>query len=99
MTDISIFDANGVFIQLDADTLPPAIRDRYIAVRDAYALHIEAEEAEKAALAEVATALKAVNTTREYFTAHFPQQTPHDLWLDSFGGGPREAMRRRGLVE
>jgi hypothetical protein len=99
MTDISIFDGDGKFIELDSTKLPPAMRDRYEAVRAAYALHIAAEQAEKAAIAEVATAIKASNNTRAYYNSHFLPQTPHDLWVDSFGGGPREAMRRRGLVE
>jgi hypothetical protein len=100
MIDIpQIFDRDGKLIELDASTMPPDMAARYATVRNAYALNAKAEQDLADANAEVKRALEAANNTREYYNAHFPRQTQHDLWRENFGGGPHDTMRRHGLIK
>jgi hypothetical protein len=102
MTDISpprIFDDNGRLIPIDPSTLPPDIRERYTAVRNAYELNAKAEHDLADAQEAAKVALVAANNTREYVLAHFPPQTQHDLWVENFGNGPHETKRAMGLIK
>lgn len=100
MNDIPrIFDDNGKLIAIDPASLDPAMRERYRAIVTAHTANQQAEQKLADANAEVRDAAAAVANTESYFAAHFPPQTPFMLWQENFGGGPREAMRQRGLIK
>jgi hypothetical protein len=101
MTDTipQIFDGDGKLVAIDPNTFPPDMRQRYEAVRAAFEANAQADQKLVDANEAVKSALEAVSVTTEYYDAHYPQQTPHDLWKENFGGGPRETMRRHGLVK
>jgi len=83
-----IFGDNGAFIepspeviaQLDAPT-----RARLDAVRTAYNNLLAAQAAEKAATDEVQNALQAIEDAEAYRKRHYPPQSQHDLWIETFG--------------
>lgn len=95
----NLFDDNGKLIAIDASTLDPAMAERYRAVVSANAENQQAEQTLADANNEVRDALAAVTNTETFYKAHWPPQTPFELWQENFGGGPREAMRARGLIK
>jgi hypothetical protein len=72
---------------MDAATLA-----RLETVRTAYKANQEATDALTAAYAEVSAATEAVKNTEAYCAAHYPKQTFQDLWVENFGGGPRNRL-------
>jgi|SRR5579862_3245226 len=93
-----IFNSDGELIEIDVSTLPPSMAARYTAVRAAFEANAQADQKLVDANEAVKSALEAVSVTTEYYDAHYPQQTPHELWKENFGGGPRDTMRARGLI-
>lgn len=94
-----IFDDNGKLIEIDASALDPAMRERYAAIVAANAANQQAEQKLADANAEVRDAVAGVRNTEDFYKAHWPPQTPFELWQENFGGGPRETMRARGLIK
>jgi hypothetical protein len=91
-----LFSDKGVFVEpddvtgLDAPTLAllETVRTAYHATRVADAAMVDA-------IAELAASEAAVKNTQTYFAAHYPPQTFHSLFLETFGGKEAE---RRGYV-
>lgn len=80
-----LFDDKGELINVDASKLDPATRARLEAIRSAYAANSEAQTELDAAYNEVTDALATVEQAESFHNAHWPRQTFHDLWLESFG--------------
>lgn len=91
-----IFDSKGNFIEdvdttgLDATSLAllENVRTESRAVK-------AAEQAMADAIAEQSAAKSAVKNTTEYHDAHYPPQSFHALWLETFGTR-QEQERARG---
>ena len=79
-----LFSDKGTLIAIDETKLDPITRGRFDAIRAAYHANLEAAEAVQTALADVDEALAAVRNTEEYSDAHYPKQTFHDLWKETF---------------
>jgi hypothetical protein len=83
---IQIFDSRGVLIEnpdttgLDANALAllATVTREYHATR-------AAEAALQAAITEQAASELAAKNTRDYCDAHYPPQSFHSLWLETFG--------------
>lgn len=93
-----LFDDKGRLLRIDEAALDPASRGRFDAIRTAYQANEEADAAVKAAFSEVDAALAAVANTEEFFNAHWPRQSFHDLWKENFSGGPRNRMAGIGRI-
>jgi hypothetical protein len=91
-----LFDDKAALLEVDTSAFDAPTRARHAAIVTAYRANKEAEQALADANAEVAEALQGVKNTEEYFNAHFPRQTFHDLWRENFAGGPRNRMTGRG---
>ena len=95
---IQIFDSRGVLIE-NPDT--SGLSDTALAlletVRTEYAATRAAEAALQAAFTEQAASELAVKNTRAYLDAHYPPQSFHSLWLETFGNETeQQRARERG---
>jgi hypothetical protein len=80
-----LFNEKGELINVDVAGLDAPTRARHTAVVTAYHAHVQAQGALTAAYADVDHAVLAVKNTEEFFDAHWPKQTFHDLWRETFG--------------
>lgn len=80
-----LFDDKGALIDVDASAMDAPTFARYRTICAAYQANKDAESKLADAFAEVNSALEGVKNTQQYFDAHWPRQTQHDLWLENFG--------------
>jgi hypothetical protein len=91
-----LFDDHGHLLDdVDTSQMDPATRERYGAIVTAYQANEQAQAELDGAMASVTAALEAIKKAEEFHNAHWRPQTQHDLWLETFGGGPHRA---RGLA-
>lgn len=79
-----LFDERGELINVDMSAFDAPTRARHAAIVSAFNANKQAESALTAAFAEVDRALAAVTNTEEFYKAHWPPDTFHDLWKQNF---------------
>jgi hypothetical protein len=80
-----LFTDKGELISVATSEMDGPTRERYAAIDTAYRANKAAQDVLDAAYAEVNDALEGVKNTTAYFDAHWPRQTYHDLWKETFG--------------
>jgi|SRR5579862_2539293 len=91
-----LFDANGKMIpNIQTSKMDPQMLERYSQVANSYMANTQADQVIADALAEVKSALAALNNVEEYIRAHWRPQQFHDLWKQTFTGDDYARSGRR----